>query len=172
LGIADEEQETFEIDFSTFRPVILELRDQRIRIGIRGTRFSQGARELARPLEITAVYEPQRSDDGTMLLRRSGDVSVDFPGGRRLTIQQVALRRTIQRLFADRFPQTLLDRPLIIPDFNEAALLEVRTLRTSLIDARDGRSEEHTSELQSREKLVCRLLLEKKNTARSTRKPL
>src|SRR5690606_39332137 len=26
----------------------------------------------------------------------------------------------------------------------------------------DGRSEEHTSELQSREKLVCRLLLEKK----------
>src|SRR5690606_40104773 len=28
-----------------------------------------------------------------------------------------------------------------------------------------GRSEEHTSELQSRENLVCRLLLEKKNTA-------
>src|SRR5690606_40313747 len=27
-----------------------------------------------------------------------------------------------------------------------------------------ARSEEHTSELQSREKLVCRLLLEKKNT--------
>src|SRR5690606_39818892 len=31
-----------------------------------------------------------------------------------------------------------------------------------------GRSEEHTSELQSRENLVCRLLLEKKNTAAST----
>src|SRR5690606_39804322 len=30
---------------------------------------------------------------------------------------------------------------------------------------RPGRSEEHTSELQSRETLVCRLLLEKKNTA-------
>src|SRR5690606_37925068 len=29
----------------------------------------------------------------------------------------------------------------------------------------DGRSEEHTSELQSRENLVCRLLLEKKNTS-------
>src|SRR5690606_39831975 len=28
-----------------------------------------------------------------------------------------------------------------------------------------SRSEEHTSELQSREKLVCRLLLEKKNTS-------
>src|SRR5690606_40715255 len=29
------------------------------------------------------------------------------------------------------------------------------------------RSEEHTSELQSRENLVCRLLLEKKNTQRT-----
>src|SRR5690606_40287757 len=35
--------------------------------------------------------------------------------------------------------------------------------------ARRGRSEEHTSELQSREKLVCRLLLEKKkNSATET----
>src|SRR5436309_4172072 len=31
-----------------------------------------------------------------------------------------------------------------------------------------SRSEEHTSELQSREKLVCRLLLEKKESARVT----
>src|SRR3712207_6885663 len=32
----------------------------------------------------------------------------------------------------------------------------------SLFDAMDRRSEEHTSELQSRQYLVCRLLLEKK----------
>src|SRR3712207_8590333 len=31
---------------------------------------------------------------------------------------------------------------------------------------RDARSEEHTSELQSRQYLVCRLLLEKKNASR------
>src|SRR3712207_8000102 len=38
---------------------------------------------------------------------------------------------------------------------------------------RKGRSEEHTSELQSRQYLVCRLLLEKKrpNTNRPTREP-
>src|SRR3712207_8777910 len=34
---------------------------------------------------------------------------------------------------------------------------------------RDGRSEEHTSELQSRQYLVCRLLLEKKKNSRSHR---
>src|SRR6266849_10941462 len=35
-----------------------------------------------------------------------------------------------------------------------------------------GRSEEHTSELQSRVELVCRLLLEKKKTWRSICRPL
>src|SRR3712207_7044168 len=34
----------------------------------------------------------------------------------------------------------------------------------------DGRSEEHTSELQSRQYLVCRLLLEKKNKKHSYNK--
>src|SRR3712207_8911582 len=33
---------------------------------------------------------------------------------------------------------------------------------------RDGRSEEHTSELQSRQYLVCRLLLEKKKNKKET----
>src|SRR3712207_8096016 len=33
-----------------------------------------------------------------------------------------------------------------------------------LLHLADGRSEEHTSELQSRQYLVCRLLLEKKKT--------
>src|SRR5207302_7292779 len=39
-----------------------------------------------------------------------------------------------------------------------AAAVELRKISAA---ARTGRSEEHTSELQSREKLVCRLLLEK-----------
>src|SRR5438874_12138328 len=35
----------------------------------------------------------------------------------------------------------------------------------------DSRSEEHTSELQSRRDLVCRLLLEKKKKKKNTNKP-
>src|SRR3712207_8686858 len=37
-------------------------------------------------------------------------------------------------------------------------------MQTVNVYERDARSEEHTSELQSRQYLVCRLLLEKKNT--------
>ena len=36
-------------------------------------------------------------------------------------------------------------------------------LLADVLDLMDSRSEEHTSELQSRGHLVCRLLLEKKN---------
>src|SRR5690606_41707069 len=43
----------------------------------------------------------------------------------------------------------------------DLVLAELGMLRD---DRAQGRSEEHTSELQSRENLVCRLLLEKKNT--------
>src|SRR3712207_8839374 len=39
----------------------------------------------------------------------------------------------------------------------------VSTLAAKIHDGRFLRSEEHTSELQSRQYLVCRLLLEKKN---------
>src|SRR3712207_8086142 len=43
-------------------------------------------------------------------------------------------------------------------------LVGARVREQPRADLGDGRSEEHTSELQSRQYLVCRLLLEKKNT--------
>src|SRR3712207_8398415 len=66
------------------------------------------------------------------------------------------------------FPYTTLFRSL--PSDNINALLHDRSGRLwvgtaaglALFDRATGRSEEHTSELQSRQYLVCRLLLEKK----------
>src|SRR5690606_41436735 len=46
--------------------------------------------------------------------------------------------------------------------FSEAAQAVLAADAAMLERALSGRSEEHTSELQSRENLVCRLLLEKK----------
>src|SRR5690606_27855373 len=62
----------------------------------------------------------------------------------------------------------LPDVCLIEEDFATAKLLlekypDLKVLISST-DDNEERSEEHTSELQSRENLVCRLLLEKKKT--------
>src|SRR5258707_4660997 len=79
------------------------------------------------------------------------------------------------------FPYTTLFRSIYFPattfhalgtSGDEGTFLGVLdTLETTLIGLYLLRSEEHTSELQSRQYLVCRLLLEKKNnhTLRSSR---
>src|SRR5690349_22937728 len=65
------------------------------------------------------------------------------------------------------FPYTTLFRSLRAPPLRECfvigwAMPGIDAGRPALIA--DVRSEEHTSELQSRRDLVCRLLLEKKNS--------
>src|SRR3712207_8249149 len=50
---------------------------------------------------------------------------------------------------------------------SDARALPVKLVRAVRGFAKQHRSEEHTSELQSRQYLVCRLLLEKKKTSKS-----
>src|SRR5690606_41201219 len=66
---------------------------------------------------------------------------------------QRQLERHLARMVAGKFQRHDLKRPLDRSEIGQDQLP---------IADRPGRSEEHTSELQSRENLVCRLLLEKK----------
>src|SRR5258707_8686794 len=83
------------------------------------------------------------------------------------------------------FPYTTLFRSLSILDRRRGAAPRRRFLGTpgavremgsgrspTSAARRRGRSEEHTSELQSRQYLVCRLLLEKKNIQDDVKSPL
>src|SRR5436309_12914590 len=86
--------------------------------------------------------------------------------------------------YFSQFATRCLTLPLLLFFFNATATTEIYTLSlhdalpislsarcsarcagTTIVRRSSGsaRSEEHTSELQSRENLVCRLLLEKKN---------
>src|SRR5436309_12647130 len=75
------------------------------------------------------------------------------------------------------FPYTTLFRSLVVPRHDERFACSVDDdhvhggMRPAGITRvlEHHRSEEHTSELQSRENLVCRLLLEKKNDCHSRR---
>src|SRR5690554_1500429 len=59
--------------------------------------------------------------------------------------------------------QGLLDMPVIMMSGHATVDTAVEATRIGAVDFLEKRSEEHTSELQSRPHLVCRLLLEKKN---------
>src|SRR3712207_8749308 len=87
-------------------------------------------------------------------------------------------------LFRSHLPEQHADRPAVRGDVMQAEHQDVlvrsqaeqrgaqqgtggqveRPVRLFLDPSSDCRSEEHTSELQSRHYLVCRLLLEQKNT--------
>src|SRR3989442_5980778 len=72
---------------------------------------------------------------------------------------------------SDAFHRLHLDQVIVLPAWDKDVL--AASLPELFYDecaektgaASDERSEEHTSELQSRPHLVCRLLLEKKNTS-------
>src|SRR2546430_12443879 len=68
------------------------------------------------------------------------------------------------------FPYTTLFRSLVTGDNRLKQGVDPAKARQSyeqaLEAAREARSEEHTSELQSQSNLVCRLLLEKKSRSR------
>src|SRR5690606_39817779 len=77
--------------------------------------------------------------------RRSSDLKADAPGGGARGRRARATHTSARRRAAHRGPGEHRRRERPRPSADRA-----------------GRSEEHTSELQSRENLVCRLLLEKK----------
>src|SRR5690625_5837925 len=64
----------------------------------------------------------------------------------------------------------LIVRPMPEPEFSRVRELSARKKRSNRRDRSSAvnRSEEHTSELQSRGHLVCRLLLEKKKKTYTT----
>ncbi|QEG40767.1 hypothetical protein [Roseimaritima ulvae] len=128
-----EALESFEIEFAGFRPLIFEARDDTLRVGVRGRRFSQASRELDRSVEITAVYKPTYFEDKVYLLRQ-GDVDVAFPGRGRLSVTQVAIKRNIQIAFRNAFPPAILNRPIELPLEEVGGL----TIYPRTITARDG----------------------------------
>src|SRR6266704_2528889 len=84
-------------------------------------------------------------------------VVVNFCGARLLAIFFLMIRPPPRSTL---FPYTTLFRSYPFSRFNR---IEVGLHAVNISEATLTRSEEHTSELQSRFDLVCRLLLEKKN---------
>src|SRR5690554_7594303 len=72
----------------------------------------------------------------------------------------------------DHKVKTLIDAPLFVDDTAGLSVFDLRAKCRRLKKLHDIRSEEHTSELQSRPHLVCRLLLEKKKKRRSSTMPI
>ena len=133
-----EEAPDFEIDFARSRPIIFEAREGQLRIGVRGTRFAQGRRVIEKPLEIVAVYRPVEGESGDLQLQRDGDLTVNFPGTKRLSTMQAGMRGAIKTAFAKAFPESLMDEPLRLPEDSQVEQFKGVAIHSRSFDAQDG----------------------------------
>src|SRR5690606_39474785 len=95
---------------------------------------------------VHQVYRSENENDYLILLSEGRLVNLGNATGHPSRIMDGSFANQVlgqMHLFAEKFAD--------LPESEKAAQIRVE------------RSEEHTSELQSRENLVCRLLLEKKN---------
>src|SRR3712207_8912130 len=83
------------------------------------------------------------------------------------TLFRSHLRHLLEHLHADVVRAAVAGRGVVDPARVGARVVE----ELAHVARREARSEEHTSELQSRQYLVCRLLLEKKTSYSCTRAP-
>src|SRR5690606_40573085 len=108
---------------------------------------------------------------------RSSSTGTGVSQTRRAAVRSAAMRRSSRRLATDSPVVTcglppatrvtsLPPRPQRIQS-GAGSIIEGQRRSTMAVVCPERRSEEHTSELQSRENLVCRLLLEKKKDKHS-----
>src|SRR5690606_509691 len=86
--------------------------------------------------------------------------SDEYPSMTFVSNLEATIKRKIEEL---RLFNSGID-PKLISSLKTDVSIQAITLTPTGQETVSNRSEEHTSELQSRENLVCRLLLEKKNT--------
>src|SRR5690606_27791078 len=125
-----------------------------------------GARAVLRADDLWAGYSGTQVLRGIDLEVRAGDAPVGIvgPSGAGKTTLVRALQGALRPTGGS---VTFNDRPVHRLPRRESKQFKAAVRFTSqdsltVTDLRLTRSEEHTSELQSRENLVCRLLLEKK----------
>src|SRR5436309_8947079 len=105
----------------------------------------------------------------TQILLSAGEASGDMYAAQLAAALKTRVNCEIFGMGGDQMRAANVD---VITDYSEVSVLGIteilghlpqliRAMRR-LVHAASTRSEEHTSELQSRENLVCRLLLEKK----------
>ncbi|MDB4634217.1 hypothetical protein OAG76_02305, partial [Rubripirellula sp.] len=123
--------------FSQLRPIVFEARDQVVRVGVRGRRFTKGTRVLQKALEVTADYKPTKLEDGTVVLKRDGKVKVDF-GGKKLSISEAGMKPVIEKSFGKVFPDVILERAIKVAEDAKMESLRGLEFRPRLVQADGG----------------------------------
>src|SRR5699024_11415351 len=128
---------------------------------VNGTYSEKHSSTEALATDVTIGNIAQLAADKNELLAKHLDNHTNFDGDIFSSFNKAFLKDGV---FIHIPEETEVDTPIHLLFLQTDAEETYFTTSRSVIAAEKGRSEEHTSELQSRFDLVCRLLLEKKNS--------
>src|SRR5438093_6812613 len=172
--------------FWCLQPVFQELRGvEKVEVGYSGGRLANPSYEAvctdttghAEAVQVT--FDPSvipladilriffSVHDPTTLNRQGGDVGTQYRSA--VFYASPEQEKTTRQVIAEIHQAGIWDRPIVtevtpLQPFYRAEEYHQDYFRKNPTAGYNGRSEEHTSELQSLTNLVCRLLLEKKKT--------
>ena len=107
------DKDSWSITFSANDPVHATFSDNTIRFAIRGRRFTAGSNTVSKLMELSAVYQLEKTPAGAHLVRQ-GDVVVEYVGLKdRPGLEEIAVRTVMRRKF----------EALFAPEFNTTGLV-------------------------------------------------
>lgn len=134
--VITEDSEPWSISFDWQQPFTIEFDDQKMKIAVRGRKFTSGDRALNKVMEMSATYGMQATPEG-VLLTREGEIDVRFPGlaedARLKTLDRV-FKTLMQKKFSELFKPTIQGEGFSLP----GRFKDLGTIRLNDLSADDG----------------------------------
>jgi hypothetical protein len=94
----DPSKDPWSITFAANHPVRVEFADQKVKVVIRGRRFTRGEQAVVAEMDIWAVYNLNRTPEGATLARE-GDVQAEYTKGGFENAAKIAVKTMMRKKF-------------------------------------------------------------------------
>ncbi len=115
-----QDSDPWSITFANERPLDARFDDHQLTMMIRAKRFMRRDQELKENVEVSAIYDVEKTARGTRMTRK-GDVNVVFGEGKRLTVGDVAMKTFVRKKFEDLFKEKFESDGVALPGRWQAA---------------------------------------------------
>jgi hypothetical protein len=115
-----QDKDPWSITFTSERPVFAEFAGDKVKVAIRGRRFTRGDQVVRATMEISATYQLEKSGTGSRLTRQ-GDVVADYVNLEQQSVTQVAMKTFLRKKFEALFKPEIASDGLMLPEQLRAA---------------------------------------------------
>jgi hypothetical protein len=127
----DPSKDPWSITFAATQPIRVEFNDQQVKLVIRGRRFTRGEQVVSAEMDIWAVYDISRTQEGATLTR-NGEVQAEYTKGGFENAAKIAVKTLMRKKFDALFKPEIVGEGLQLQgQMGEAGPLKLGQLDVS-----------------------------------------